>query len=140
MDDTNSFAAYSPEPTTSSEQFLFYEPTPAPTFDSDYTYQPTTEVTPFPTYTYERRDDDSTPLMRAYATIGFIIRIFLPIILIVMCCRIKRRQDPTNGGGGGGRGGANGNGRGGFANETQMDPEERRQYVAEKLCTKVSAV
>lgn len=126
-DIVNTFAAYS-DPIT-------YEPSPSPTL------VPTLEETPYPTYSFERLDEDrsndeGTPMMRAYATIGFIIRIFLPIILILMCCRMKRRETENalraraagTGGGGGD----------GFDNETRMDPEERKRYVEEKLLTKVS--
>lgn len=135
MEDNNGFASYSVEPTPS--------PTPmdaaatltlAPTYDENFS-------TPYPTYDqgdqgYYDDDDDMTPLMRAYATIGFIIRIFLPIILIVMCCRLKRRGEFADG-----LGGVGGGGRaqdGGFVSgEIRMDPEERKRYVEERLCSKV---
>ena len=128
MEDSNGFASYSVEPTPSPTAATL---TLAPTYDENFS-------TPYPTYDqgYYDDDDDMTPLMRAYATIGFIIRIFLPIILIVMCCRLKRRGEFADG-----LGGVGGGGRaqdGGFVSgETRMDPEERKRYVEERLCSKV---
>ena len=130
MEDSNGFASYSVEPTPSPTAATL---TLAPTYDENFS-------TPYPTYDQGDQgyydDDDMTPLMRAYATIGFIIRIFLPIILIVMCCRLKRRGEFADG-----LGGVGGGGRaqdGGFVSgETRMDPEERKRYVEERLCSKV---
>lgn len=130
MEDSNGFASYSIEPTPSPTAATL---TLAPTYDENFS-------TPYPTYDQGDQgyydDDDMTPLMRAYATIGFIIRIFLPIILIVMCCRLKRRGEFADG-----LGGVGGGGRaqdGGFVSgETRMDPEERKRYVEERLCSKV---
>mmetsp|Transcript_27462 Transcript_27462/g.61006 ORF Transcript_27462/g.61006 Transcript_27462/m.61006 type:complete len:780 (+) Transcript_27462:228-2567(+) len=109
-------------------------------YSGPITYEPSSSPTPYPTYSFERLDEDrssndeGTPMMRAYATIGFIIRIFLPIILIVMCCRMKRREAEQAL-----RARATGTGfAGGDAsdNQTRMDPEERKRYVEEKLLTK----
>ena len=130
MEDSNGFASYSVEPTPSPTAATL---TLAPTYDENFS-------TPYPTYDQGGQgyydDDDMTPLMRAYATIGFIIRIFLPIILIVMCCRLKRRGEFADG-----LGGVGGGGRaqdGGFVSgETRMDPEERKRYVEGRLCSKV---
>ena len=130
MENSNGFASYSVEPTPSPTAATL---TLAPTYDENFS-------TPYPTYDQGDQgyydDDDMTPLMRAYATIGFIIRIFLPIILIVMCCRLKRRGEFADG-----LGGVGGGGRaqdGGFVSgETRMDPEERKRYVEERLCSKV---
>mmetsp|Transcript_17808 Transcript_17808/g.35850 ORF Transcript_17808/g.35850 Transcript_17808/m.35850 type:complete len:162 (+) Transcript_17808:243-728(+) len=111
-------------------------------YSGPITYEPSSSPTPYPTYSFERLDEDrssndeGTPMMRAYATIGFIIRIFLPIILIVMCCRMKRREAEQAL-----RARATGTGfAGGDASDdqTRMDPEERKRYVEEKLLTKVS--
>lgn len=132
MEDSNGFASYSGEPT----------PTPTPTpIGAFATLAPTPEdsySTPWPTHDRGDQgyydDGDMTPLMRAYATIGFIIRIFLPIILIIMCCRLKRRGEYADGLGGAGSGGR---AQDGFVSgETRMDPEERKRYVEERLCSK----
>ena len=131
MGDSNGFAFYSGEPTPMPSPVpIGALATPAPTYEY--------ESTPWPTYdpgdqNYDD-DDEMTPLMRAYATIGFIIRIFLPIILIVMCCRLKRRGEFADLGGAGGGGRA----QDGFVSgETRMDPDERKRYVEERLCSKV---
>ena len=132
MGDSNGFAFYSGEPTPMPSPVpIGALATPAPTYEY--------ESTPWPTYdpgdqNYDDDDDEMTPLMRAYATIGFIIRIFLPIILIVMCCRLKRRGEFADLGGAGGGGRA----QDGFVSgETRMDPDERKRYVEERLCSKV---
>lgn len=132
MGDSNGFAFYSGEPTPMPSPVpIGALATPAPTYEY--------ESTPWPTYdpgdqNYDD-DDEMTPLMRAYATIGFIIRIFLPIILIVMCCRLKRRGEFADLGGAGGGGRA----QDGFVSGggTRMDPDERKRYVEERLCSKV---